>query len=69
MAAAQILAQKGIKLDLDRIGMASEMISYGVDEKVKQESGLLPQEKKDSTHTITTKKGSARSTEKETIVS
>ena len=57
MAAAQILAQKGIQLDLDAIGEAGAIITETTDPKVKEESGILPQEIKRSTHRIRSTKG------------
>ena len=59
MAGAQVLAQKGIFLDLDAIGEAGSIITNTTPDNVKEESGILPQEKKRSVHRIrsTSEKG------------
>jgi hypothetical protein len=66
MAAAQILAQKGIQLDLDAIGEAGTIITKTTDDQVKEESGILPQERKDSVHRIKT--SSDKGVEKQTDI-
>ena len=65
MAAAQILSQKGIQLDLDAIGEAATVITEETPRNIKEESGILPQERKQSVHTIKTGQGSTSSEEVE----
>jgi hypothetical protein len=69
MAAAQILAQKGVQLDLDAIGEAGTLITETTDAQVKEESGILPQERKQSVHRIRTTKDGSVSKENTTDVS
>ncbi len=58
--ASQVLAQKGIQPDLDAIGTAGAIMTEFTPEQIKEESGILPQEKKKSAHTIRTKSGAER---------
>ena len=62
MAAAQILAKKGIQLDLDAIGEAGALITETTPDQIKEESGILPQEKKRSLHRIKTSNGGDQET-------
>jgi hypothetical protein len=57
LAAADLLNKKeGLQLNLDAIGEAATVISEQTPEKVKEESGVLPQESKRSVHKIKTSK-------------
>lgn len=62
LAAAQVLSQKGIFIDLDAIGAGAEIITKDSDEQVKEESGLLPKEASRSIHTVRSSKGNTQTT-------